>query len=287
MNLDPVKKLRHIRPWHLLLLHIATAGSAQALTIRLVDIGATPMSTQRMDALEMAASIWESRLDDDADLVINVAFDPPEQFSDAPAEQSSEELTIATTWPALTTHSWPMVAVTRMLHDADSVEEIGALSGLPGSHIPITNPNGNRDAVLLSMTTANAKALGLSSGRDPRYTTFPINGADGSIRFNDGASWNTVHDGGYSGDAYDLVTVAMHEIGHVLCRPERWTCGGSPNPPAATICAQSDVSWSLAPRSTTTRCWLNQCPGAAERSIRTAMCREAASPITSGTGQAT
>ncbi|VEP14935.1 hypothetical protein H1P_30011 [Hyella patelloides LEGE 07179] len=58
------------------------------------------------------------------------------------------------------------------------------------------------------LTRANAKALNLINDNDGDF--------DASIRVNDSASWHFDPNTGVSSDRYDLLTVASHEIGHVL-----------------------------------------------------------------------
>lgn len=63
----------------------------------------------------------------------------------------------------------------------------------------------------LMMTYANCKVLGIKSSVDPSY-----GGLDGYIQFNSNITWDYNPIDGISSSQYDMTTIAVHEILHVL-----------------------------------------------------------------------
>ncbi len=77
-----------------------------------------------------------------------------------------------------------------------------------GSPIPYLDNNSSLNNARVSMTTANAKALGLLAGNNPA--------ADAAITFNTAFAWDFDASNGISPATFDFVAVAIHEIGHAL-----------------------------------------------------------------------
>jgi hypothetical protein len=181
---------------------------AHALTINLIDIGSTPMTTEQMDAFEEGAAIWEWRFNDPITVTINVAWDDVSQFP-------SSEIIAATT-TARTTHTLPNLR-TAMIADASGITESNAVSVLPLS-LPLVDTNGNRNDGQVTIATANAKALGLSTTLDSLYGAALANNADGQIRYNllYVGDFDFDRSDGIEFDKYDFVGVAAHEIAHAL-----------------------------------------------------------------------
>jgi hypothetical protein len=184
------------------------AAPAWPLTINLIDIGATPMTAAQFAAFEAAAKIWEDAFSDSATVTINVAWDAASSFPSASI--------LASTTSARTTHSVANV-VTAMTLDTSAADELAAIGLVPAT-IPMNDVNGFRSAASMTLSTANAKALGLSFGLDPTYGAALPNSADATIRYN--LAYVGVFDidrsDGISATQYDFIGVAAHEIGHAL-----------------------------------------------------------------------
>ncbi|MEO1573805.1 MAG: hypothetical protein AAFU65_02485, partial [Pseudomonadota bacterium] len=70
------------------------AGHANALTITLNDVGATPMSAEQLAAFRAAADRWEGLFADSITVNINIAFD------------DLDNGILGSTLTTRTTHSW-------------------------------------------------------------------------------------------------------------------------------------------------------------------------------------
>jgi len=181
---------------------------AQSLTINLIDIGASPMTAAQMTAFESAAQIWENRFSDPITVTLNVAWDDASEFSSASV--------LAATTTARTSIASSTVRAC-MLADASGTTEYNAVQLLPAS-VPVTDTNGGRNDNMVTMATANAKALGVSPSLDPLYGDALANNADGQIRYNNAflSDFDIDRSDGIGASDYDFIGVAAHEIGHAL-----------------------------------------------------------------------
>lgn len=75
-----------------------------------------------------------------------------------------------------------------------------------GSATPYLDNDGSLNNRMINMTTANAKALGLSASATN----------DATIEFSDRFNWDCDRSNGIDNGAFDFVGVAAHEIGHAL-----------------------------------------------------------------------
>jgi len=183
---------------------LASATSAKALTIVLTDTGATPMTPAQLSAFTAAANIWQGIFYDPITVNINIEF--------APLGPSI----LGSTTTRLVTHPWSSVRSALIAEASGS--ELTADNLLPASSIPLTDINGTRSDASITMSSANAKALGLGTANDPTYGAPPAGGADARIQFATGFASTFDYDrsDGVSATKTDFVTVAAHEIGHVL-----------------------------------------------------------------------
>ena len=186
-------------------LSLCLTGKVQALTIQLYDTGSSPMSGAQMGAFLEAASLWESALADPVTVVVNIEF----------ANLGSGIL--GSTQSQRTTHNYVTVRAS-LLADALSTSEQNALNQLPTNSLPIFAANGDRNESKVTMTTANAKALGIGTGLDPLYGGSLPNNADARIRFANAYASTFDYDrtNGTPSNKTDFITVAAHEIGHAL-----------------------------------------------------------------------
>jgi len=181
---------------------------AHALDIELL-YDETRFSEDQRNAMEQAASMWEEKFSDPITVLFNVDIAGSEAFGSASNALMSNSATRT---------RYGLYPVTlAMEFDADSNAEELAVESI-NTPIAIAEFNGIRDARDVYMTSANAKALGLSIGQDPLFGAAPHNGADAIILINsaqmDLLDFN--RDDDIDSDKFDFVGVFAHEIGHAL-----------------------------------------------------------------------
>ena len=188
------------------------APSAQALTIVLTDVGATPMAANQLSAFQAAANYWSSKLTDNITVYVNIAFsDLPNgvlgsTFSN-PTNISYSSLRSELGKEAERKSATDALAVAS-LPEGNSVS-FWATQGDLTTRLDEDNSVNNS---LLRITTANAKAIGLSVDTS---SSMP----DARIEFANASAGNfafTRVNGQVPADQVDFITVAEHEIGHAL-----------------------------------------------------------------------
>ncbi len=188
----------------LLALVVLLARPVSAIEIELFDVGSTPLSAAQRSAFKAAADRWESELADPITVRINVGF-------------NDLGSSLGNTWVARTTHNLQAVREALVVNAATSDEWLRALS-LPVGGLPMFDIHGQRADGRITMATANAKALGLSTGLDPFYGEALENQADAKLLFNNrfanGFDYDAT-DGIGAGDP-DFTALAAREIGHAL-----------------------------------------------------------------------
>ena len=179
------------------------AQTALGLTIVMTDIGPTPMTADQLNAFQQAADMWEDSFSDPVTIYLNIAFEPLDAFI------------LGSTGSARTTHSFASVRAA-LIADA-SVAELPTVNSLPLLSLSIRDINGDRFDSLVTMTTANAKALGMGTGLDTTYQN-PPTGVDAEIKFSTAYASSFDYDpsDGIDINKTDFVGVAAHEIGHAL-----------------------------------------------------------------------
>jgi hypothetical protein len=182
---------------------------AQALTFTLHDVSATPMTAAQLAAFQEAADIWSSNFNDPITVVLNVGWEPSGYFTSSSV--------LASTQSARTTHSLSSVR-SAMIADAGTTGEGNADALLPSSSLPLLDTNGTRSDPSVTLATANAKALSLSTGLDPLYGPALPNSADAQIVYNLSffSQMDLDRTDGITAGDYDFVGIAAHEIGHAL-----------------------------------------------------------------------
>jgi hypothetical protein len=184
---------------------ILAAISARALTIQLIDVGNPKMSAPQLAAFQAAASEWEKTYGDPITVVVNISF------------ANLANGILGQTRSAMTTHNYTDVRSAMLLHAATSKEK-PAVQLLPPMTVPTDDVNGIGTDDTISLTTANAKVLGLNATLDPNYGGALPNNADASISFANAfaATFDYDESDGVDGGKQDFVAVAAHEIGHAL-----------------------------------------------------------------------
>lgn len=187
------------------------APSAQALNFVFTDVSiGGAMSAEQLAAFQTAANYWSSKLTDNVTIYINIAF------NDLPTN------VLGSTNSNFTTSSYSSIR-SHLTSDAKSALDLSAVSHLQsGSALSFYatqgdlssrfDNDGSTNNRLLGLTTANAKAMGYSINTDaidPDATIQFANAYAGDFAFTRSA-------GGVPADKIDFITVAEHEIGHVL-----------------------------------------------------------------------
>lgn len=186
-----------------MLLLVLWTQTALSLTISMTDVGSSPMTATQLIAFQEAADLWEAIYSDPVTVYINIAFEP------------LEDGILGSTNSARTTQFYHDVR-DALIADA-SISEKATVNSLPTSSLPVRDINGDRFDSLVTLTTANAKALGLGTGLDEIYPNPPA-GVDAEIKFNTLYAGDFDYDpsDGISFNKADFVAVAAHEIGHAL-----------------------------------------------------------------------
>jgi hypothetical protein len=179
------------------------------------NFNALPGTPQAViDGFSDAAEIWSDLLFDDVTINIDIAF------------ASLGVGILGSTVSAFHQVEFSDL-VDSLVDDRTSSEDVEATSNLPtGSFLDLyinrtaNNPNGAGSATpyvdndddanneILEITRANAKAIGLVAASSTVD--------DGSITFSSNFSWDFDASDGITPGSYDFVSVAAHEIGHVL-----------------------------------------------------------------------
>ncbi|MDZ4781931.1 MAG: NF038122 family metalloprotease, partial [Planctomycetia bacterium] len=191
---------------HLLALTFLTAlaSPCRALEIQLFEVGATPLSAAQLSAFKAAADRWESELADPITVRVNIGF-------------ADLGTSLGNTWVARTTHFLPVVRTALIVNSASS-EELLRAQLLPSTGLQMFDINGQRGDGRVTMATANAKALGLSTGLDPFYGEALENQADAKLLFNNKFANGFDYDAtdGIGQGSRDFTALAAREIGHAL-----------------------------------------------------------------------
>jgi len=192
----------------------ASAANLGATTINLLPISSatdhigdgSSTSIAALGAMQRAANTWESILLDN--IVINLWVDfeylAPNVLADSTPSIASA---------SYATEFLPQVAA----HLTTTYDPF--LANLPSGTVPVNLPAGMSFSGNISLSYANAKALGYTNGF---LTTCDLNAppapgqsaCDGVIRLGRGLPFDFDNTNGVVG--YDLEGIAMHEIGHAL-----------------------------------------------------------------------
>ena len=180
---------------------------AHALTIELYDLGwPKPMSAIQMDAAREAADIWEARFTDQITVKLLLTL-----------EDWGPDGALAAATTQKTTHSY-MDGRAALHAGADDGKERQAVDGLPATYVGLQDVNGPRTDDQVTLSTANAKALGLTASPDPIYGDNMPHWFDGFIKISlvDADLFDYNRADGIAAGTYDFVSVMAHEIGHAL-----------------------------------------------------------------------
>ncbi|MFY9511804.1 MAG: NF038122 family metalloprotease [Rubrivivax sp.] len=163
---------------------LGAVGSANALTINLINNGGVDVGTDAYTGFAAAAYYWESVLTDNVTINLRVGFSVLAETTLGQASSTSGTKTQGSWRSALTA-------------DATSV-----LDGIATSNLAAFS------ATNVRLNTALQKALGLYTGT--------ATATDGTITFNSLRAFDFDTRNGFQVTGSDFVSVAVHEIGHVL-----------------------------------------------------------------------
>ena len=200
-----------LRPAALALGLAALAPCAQALDIVLTDVGSTPMTAQQFTAFQTAAQYWETKLTDNVTVYISVAFG--NLGANVLGSASSAKITVdySELRGLLAADAFSATDASAVSHlQAGSSLSFMATQGDLTTRFDFDDSTNNRQ---LFLTTANAKALGKSTGNNG------IGNPDATITIANAFAASFAYsrvNGQVPADKTDFITVAEHEIGHAL-----------------------------------------------------------------------
>lgn len=199
------------------------AGQAHALTFNLTDgaglislQGSNPaLYTQVRQGFVDAAALWSARLSDNVTINITIDYSALGAGVLGSTSNTSSLVSYANTRTALTSDISSALDTTAVsnLQSGTSLRYITndtATAGRPR----VDDNDASVNNRFLSMTKANAKALGLTTDANNN----PINYAtsDASITFSSNFAFDFDRSNGINGAQFDFIGIAAHEIGHSL-----------------------------------------------------------------------
>lgn len=166
------------------------------------------------NAFIVAANRWEALISNPINIVIDVDFGPnyfgtPYGDTQILGQTSARQLltSIAT-------------LKQRLINNSPTAPELQLYNALPSSSVPVELPNASSTLSNVSMTRANARAIGLAQNiTNPDAVA--LNSGDAGIGFNStfnsgNGSFDFNPDDGISPNTTDFDAVVTHEIGHAL-----------------------------------------------------------------------
>ena len=199
------------RPLSAVALAIAALAAAPAahagLTFVFTDVGTTPMTAQQLGGFQAAGNYWSSQFTDNVTVYFNIQM------------ASLGSGILGSTGSNFTTvnYSAYRTALAADVTSATDAAAVGHLQAGPALQFWATqgdlstrfDNDGSVNNTLLGITTANAAAIGLSTGTS-------VANPDARITFSTNFNFDYDRSNGITAGAYDFVTVAEHEIGHAL-----------------------------------------------------------------------
>jgi hypothetical protein len=185
------------------------------MVFNLIDIGGAGAGTQARAGFQTAANFWSSKFNDN--IVVNLQIGMSGTLGSGILGGAS---------PEFVSGSYSLFRLAA-LADATSQDDFLYSANLPtGSAFSVyinrtsNNPNGSLSATpyvdadgdanntTVTLTSANAKALGLIAGNDPAI--------DAKIEFSTAFKFDYDRTNGIASDSFDFIGIAIHEIGHSL-----------------------------------------------------------------------
>lgn len=189
----------------------ALPPAAQALDIVLTDVGSTPMSTQQFAAFQTAANYWEGKLTNDVTVYISVSFGNLGANVLGSASSAKTTVDYGELRGLLAAGALSATDASAVGHlQAGPSLTFMATQGDLATRFDTDDSTNNRQ---LFLTSANAKALGKSTGNNA------AGNPDATITFANAFASSFAYsrlNGQVPADKTDFITVAEHEIGHAL-----------------------------------------------------------------------
>jgi hypothetical protein len=183
---------------------------ANALTFSFTPTAGT--SQQAINGFKAAGNLWSSLFTDNVNVNIKIGFTGLGAGVLGEANSSLQTFQYMDVYNALN-------------NDRRSLDDDAAVKSMPnsktfnmllnrtynspngrGSATPFVDSDGDLNNKKITMTTANAKAIGFNS--NARY--------DADISFSNQFNWDFDRNNGISANTFDFVGIAAHEIGHAL-----------------------------------------------------------------------
>lgn len=199
---------------------IAATAPAQAAPVFTLDFisGTTPAEQA---AFAQAAAIWSGLLADNVTVNLTVGTTLLGPSILASANSADATYLYSDTRTALqndATSSNDATAVANLQAGPNLRLLINGTSNVGGSLSSTYVDSTGNNTARINMTTANAKALGLSAVpiTSSAASGCITAGCDGRIAFSTAYSWDTDRTDGISPGQFDFIGIAVHEIGHAL-----------------------------------------------------------------------
>ena len=184
---------------------------AQAITFNITSTG----NSQADAGFNRAANLWGNQFTDPVTIKIDAGFSTldPGVLGQASSTQGTVSYNATATALNADITSNDDFTATDNLPEGDSFDLwINRTANNPngsGNATPYLDDDGDANNSTISMTTANAKALGLlASNNGPDQ--------DAKITFSDRFDWDFDPSDGIESGAFDFTAVAAHEIGHAM-----------------------------------------------------------------------
>ncbi|WP_309646547.1 NF038122 family metalloprotease [Phenylobacterium sp.] len=197
------------------------ATPASSATIVLNDLGGVGAGSQALQGFGIAAEFWASRLTNNVTVNLDVSFRSLDAGVLGQAGSRSfvvDVETIQSQIAAVGTSSLDAIAAANLPPLTLGEYGVGALSvytpgalyagGLGADALSkVLDNDGGGNNSFLDANSANLKALGFTGFGDV---------ADGTIQFSSDFKFDFDPSDGIAGDSIDFISVAIHEIGHIL-----------------------------------------------------------------------
>ena len=200
-----------------LTLHDMQVRTVGAISFNINSSSSTPDWV--VDGVSEASNLWSSAFTDDVTVNLDIRYEKLDNGVLGYTNTVEQTYDYRDVYRALSNDS-------RSRNDAIAVQNLSAGNSFDllinytddspngsGSSIPYLDNDGGLNNRRIRMPTANAKALNLSTGNGRGGNS---RSTDATITFNPSVKWDADRSDGITGNAYDFVGVAAHEIGHAL-----------------------------------------------------------------------
>jgi hypothetical protein len=191
-----------------------------AMTIQLDFVSGTSASAQT--SFTNAANFWGSKFTDTVSLRFTVgtaSLGPGILASTDSADVTTTYGAVRAAMAADITSANDTAAVARLPNTSSVSLYLNRTANSPngaGSATPFVDNDGDANNSSINLTTANAKALGLTVSTGAQTATGCLSTCDGYIVFGNSFTYDYDPTNGVTSGAYDFQGLAVHELGHAL-----------------------------------------------------------------------